>query len=113
MDTAAKNTFVSLGTILAAIGASMCCILPIAVALLGVGSAALGAKLEPYRPYFIVLTVGMLGFAFYQAYKPQECEPGDACAVPTNRRRNRILLWVVAIVALVLMAFPYYATYLV
>ena len=110
MDTAKKSALVGLGTVLTSLGASMCCILPVAVAFLGVGSAALGARLEPLRPYFLVLTIGFLGFAFYREYRPRkECAPGDLCAAPRNRRRQRILFWVMALVVLVLVTFPYYA----
>jgi len=100
------------GALLAAIGASLCCILPIAVALMGVGSAALGARLEPYRPWFAGLTIAFLGFAFYRAYRPERCGPGESCAPPSRRRRQRVLLWVVAVIALALIAFPYYAPWL-
>ena len=112
MEDTRKNLFLEAGAVLAAFGASLCCVLPVAVATLGVGSAALGAKLEPFRPWLAGLTVVFLGFAFYQAYKPVECEPGEACAVPASRRRHRIALWVVAIVAIALMAFPYYVSWL-
>jgi len=111
METLKREAALNAGTVLAALGASICCIVPVAVALLGVGSAALGAKLEPFRPYFLALTVLLLGFAFHQAYRPQKCEPGAACAVPTSRRRSRILLWVVTVVAALLLAFPYYAAW--
>ena len=107
-----KSTWLAVGSLAAALGASLCCILPVVVAVAGVGSAALGAKLEPFRPYFVVVTAGLLGFAFYRAYRPQECEPDQACAVPQNRRRQRILLWLVATMALVLMTFPYYAAWI-
>ena len=112
MEDAKKNAFLGAGAVLAAFAASLCCILPVAVAVLGVGSAALGAKLEPLRPWFAGLTVLLLGFAFYQAYRPVECAPGEVCAVPASRRRYRIALWVVAVLALALMAFPYYASWL-
>ena len=112
MEDAKKNLFLNTGAVLAAFGASLCCILPVGVAVLGVGSAALGARLEPFRPWLAGLTVIFLGFAFYQAYKPVECEPGETCAVPASRRRHRIALWIVAVVAVVLMAFPYYASWL-
>jgi mercuric ion transport protein len=112
MEETRKNLFLNTGTVLAAVGASLCCILPVAVAVLGVGSAALGAAHEPFRPYFAGFTVLLLGFAFYRAYKPVKCEPGEACAVPASRRRHRIVLWVVAAVAVALMAFPYYASWL-
>ncbi len=100
------------GALVAALGASLCCILPIGVALLGVGSAAAAARFEPYRPYFLAVTAALLGFAFYRAYRPVACVPGEACAEPSDRRRNRILLWVVALVAVGLLAFPYYAAWL-
>ena len=106
------NTLLSAGAVLAAFGASLCCILPVAVALLGVGSAALGARLEPWRPYFAGATVLLLGFAFYRAYQPPRCAAGETCAVPAGRRRNRVTLWLVAVVAFALMAFPYYAGWL-
>ena len=37
---------------------------------------------------------------------------GDCCAVPSARRRFRIVLWVVTAVALALVTFPYYASWL-
>jgi hypothetical protein len=33
-------------------------------------------------------------------------------AVPASRRRTRIVLWVVTVVAIALMAFPYYVSWL-
>jgi mercuric ion transport protein len=112
MEDTRKNAVLGTGAVLAALGASLCCILPVAVAVIGVGSAALAAKLEPFRPWLAGFTVLLLGFAFYQAYKPVDCEPGQTCAVSPSRRRNRIVLWIVAIVAIALMAFPYYASWL-
>lgn len=112
MQEGEKSAFLGVGAVFAAAGASLCCILPVAVAVLGVGSAALAAQLEPLRPWLSGLTVLLLGIAFYRSYRPVECAPGETCAVPANRRRNRILLWVVTVVAIALMAFPYYASWL-
>lgn len=112
MEDTRKTLFLNTGAVLAAVGASLCCILPVAVAVLGVGSAALGAALEPYRPYFAGLTLLLLGFAFYRAYRPVKCEPGETCAVPASLRRHRVVLWMVAVVAVALIAFPYYASWL-
>lgn len=111
MDTTTTGTsWLGLGAVAAAVGASLCCVLPVVVAFAGVGSAALGAMFEPYRPYMIAATVILLGLAFYRAYRPQttECAPGENCAVPENRRRQRVLLWIVAVVAMLLLTFPYY-----
>jgi mercuric ion transport protein len=97
------------GALVAAAGASVCCVVPVVVALAGVGSAALGALFEPYRPYLIAATVGLLGLAFYRAYRPRPdaCTPGDICAVPASGRRQRMLLWIVAAAAALLLTFPY------
>ena len=111
-DASRSRGWIAAGALVSALGASACCILPVAVALLGVGSAALAARLEPLRPYLLATTVLLLGFAVYRAYRPLECAPGEACAVPSARRRFRIVLWVVTAVALALVTFPYYASWL-
>jgi hypothetical protein len=99
-------------TILSAVAASLCCILPVAVAFLGVGSAALGAWMQPARPYLLGVTVLCLGLAFYQAYRPLKCAAGDGCAAPPSRRRQRVLLWIMAPIALAFLAFPHYVEWL-
>lgn len=111
MEEAKRNSLLNVSTMLAALGASVCCTLPIVVAVLGVGSAALGATLAPLAPWFAGLTVLLLGFAFYRAYRPIRCEPGETCAVPASRKRQRLILWIVAVVALLLVTFPYYAAF--
>lgn len=112
MEEAKKGSLIRVGAVIAAFGASLCCVLPVAVALLGVGSAALGAKLEPLRPYFLVLTTVLLGLAFWQAYRTRECEEGEACAVESRRHRYRVALWVVTLIVAALVTFPYYSSYL-
>ena len=42
-DASKSHGWIVAGAVLSALGASACCILPVAVALLGVGSAALAA----------------------------------------------------------------------
>jgi mercuric ion transport protein len=110
METIHKKVLLGVGTIVAAVGASLCCIVPVAVVLLGVGSAALGAQLEPIRPFFLGLTLLLVGTAFYQVYQPskEDCEPGQSCAVPKNQRRQRLIVWMATILAVVVAAFPYY-----
>lgn len=99
-------------TALSAVAASLCCILPLAAVFLGVGSAALGAWMVPARPYLLGLTAICLGLAFYQAYRPLDCEPEDRCVAPVSRRRQRMFLWIMAPLALGLMALPYYMQWL-
>ncbi|HEB85376.1 MAG TPA: mercury transporter MerT, partial [Bacteroidetes bacterium] len=101
-----------LGAVGAAVAASACCVLPLGLAVLGLGGAWAGSLsiLAPWRPLFIVVTAGLLAFGFYRVYRrrPEEaCEPGSACADPGTDRRNRIMLWAATLVAAVLLALPY------
>ncbi len=115
METINKKVLLGAGTVVAAVGASLCCIVPVTVVLLGVGSAALGAQLEPIRPFFLALTLFLVGIAFYQVYKPnkEDCEPGQSDAGPEGRRRQRIIVWVAAVLAAVVAAFPYYMGWII
>ncbi len=104
---------------MAAFLASLCCIGPLVFAALGVGIGGTGLLagtagflkgLLPYRPWFIGLTVLLLGVSFYLARrKPTSaCAPGSVCAPRETTRASRVLLWVVTAVALVLVLAPYW-----
>ncbi len=98
--------------VLAAIGASLCCVAPLVLVSLGLGGAWVGrlTALEPYRPVFIGITVGFLVLAFYKLYvAPRRCAPDEACAVPSTLRNQRIIFWVVTVLVAALLAFPWYA----
>lgn len=90
--------------------ASACCIGPVVLVLLGIGTLGASlASLEPYRPIFLGVTGVLLGFAFYAAYRPlSAC---DVCS-STARRRSQIAVWLSAIMVTMLAAFPYYVRFL-
>lgn len=96
----------------AAIGASACCAGPLLLVVLGVGGAW-GSRLvalEAYQPFFMAAAIGFFGYAFHRLYRePEACAPGEACAGSAVRRRQRVVFWIVALVAAALMAFPLYA----
>ena len=101
-----------LAGVAAAIGASACCAGPLLLVILGVGGAwgSRLAALEPLQPYFVAAALTVFGFAFYRLYRSQDaCTPNEACAVPTVRRRQRVIFWLVSAVAAALMSFPLYA----
>jgi mercuric ion transport protein len=101
-----------LGGAAAAIGASACCAGPLLLVVLGVGGAW-GSRLvalQVYQPYFIGAALVLFGYAFFKLYrKPEDCAPGEACAIPAVRRRQRVIFWLVALAAAALMSFPLYA----
>lgn len=101
----------SLGTALAAaIGASICCLGPLALLAVGVGGAWAGTLtvLEPLRPIFVTLALAALGYAFYRVYRPGAgCAADGTCTHPRRRRRQRAAVWLTAAVILALLASPY------
>jgi hypothetical protein len=107
-----RGSLFMVGSVLAAIGASLCCALPIVFALTGVSILGASAFFDSLRPYLLAVTFGLLGLAFYYAYRPERqnaCAPGSACAIPSTRRAARIALWLVAGVVIAFAAFPYYS----
>lgn len=104
------------GSAIAGLVASVCCIGPLVFVALGVGGAAAGLVefFTPLRPIFIGVALLFLGFAAYRLfYVPRVCAPGTACADPRTLRNQRFLFIGVVIVVAALIAFPWYANYLV
>ena len=102
------------GSVVGGVLASVCCIGPLVFALLGISGAAFAHRFEPFRPYFLVLTYGLLGAAFYLSYRPAkaECGPGGACEMPRASRGGKVVLWIAAVVVVLTTAFPLYSIYL-
>ena len=106
-----------IGAVVSAIAASVCCVGPLVLLALGVSGAWIGnlTALEPYRPIFMMVTLGFLGFAFYRVYwksKAESCLPGSSCANPRSDRINKAILWMITALILGLFAFPRVAPYL-
>lgn len=101
-----------IGGAVAAIAASLCCVGPLVLVMLGIGGAWVAnlAVLEPFRHYFLGAAIVALFFAWKKIYRaPAACTPGSLCAMPQTNRIYKVLFWaVVALVALALV-FPYLA----
>lgn len=97
------------GALGAGLLASVCCIGPLVLAGAGVGAVAAAQQLEPLRPLFVTLTFLFLGVGFYLAYRKPKNAPceGEVCERPAARW-GRPLLWLVTVLVLALVAFPYY-----
>jgi copper chaperone CopZ len=104
-----KTQLTAVGSVLAAIVASLCCIGPVVVALIGVGSIGAFAAFESLRPYLIGVTAVLLGFAFYLTYRKREvrCEDGT-CKMESAGKWNKLSVWVATVIAAVALAFPYF-----
>ena len=99
-----------------AIGASACCVLPLALVTIGVGGAWVAHLRELERFYYVFVAVALaaFGYAFYRLYlRPAtDCAPDSVCATPLTRRNQRIVFWVTLIAAKALVLSPFYAGYL-
>jgi len=98
-NTNRNALFTSIGSVIAGIVASLCCIGPLIFVIFGLSGAAFFAKLEQYRWIFGSIALGFLALGFFFAYRGrQECEPGTSCAVnPKRRRLSKIILWTATI----------------
>ena len=63
MQTDATRNASLTGAVLSAVAASACCIGPLAFAMLGLGGAGFLVAMEPYRPIFTTVTLGLLVLA--------------------------------------------------
>lgn len=59
--------------VLSALVASLCCVGPLVLILLGVGGASTALSIGYQKPYFFILGAIVLGAGFYRAYR-KSCE---------------------------------------
>src|SRR5205085_11637424 len=86
-----------LASVAGALGASLCCAVPLLLVSLGIGGSWLASltALEPYPPLFVVLTIGALASACWRPYGPgSPCEDGRICADSKILTLRRRLMWV-------------------
>ena len=100
-------------TIVASIGGSLCCITPIVAVLAGSSSmAASFAWIEPYRPYFIGITILVLLYAWWDKLKPAKNGIDCACEPDENGKvsffHTKAFLSLITVFATVMLTFPYW-----
>ncbi len=117
-DTAAFRTnkrgeksgrLLAAGGLLAALGASACCVLPFVLLTLGVGGAWMSniTWLAPYETLFIGAAVLFLALGFVRVYRqPKGCAEGSNCE-PRSNRPAKIGLWLASALVMAAVAFPY------
>ena len=98
----------------AAILASTCCLGPLVLVSVGISGAWIGnlTRLEPYRPFFVLIAFGALFLSWRSIYQPAPaCRPGEVCAMPETRRLYKVLFWASAFLTLLALVYPYFAKY--
>jgi mercuric ion transport protein len=102
-----KISFVLVAISSAIIG-SICCIGPIASALVGIGAGAFFAKFSTLRTPFMIIAIASIGFGFYRVYfRGREilCEDGK-CEVKTPTKFSKVSLWLATVIVIFLLIFP-------
>jgi mercuric ion transport protein len=99
------------GAVVSAFLASACCLGPLFFALVGLGGAGMFHSLSPYRPYFLLATLGLLGVGFYRTYRTPKDDCG--CEPKTRSPGRQFLLWVSGVVVLGFLLFPYFEPYFI
>ena len=114
-ETPPKDTsWLGIGAVLAAIGASVCCVGPLLLLSLGIGGAWMSTltSMESIRPFFLILSLFFIALGFRKLYLlPANCEAGKACAVSEIQNRQRMIFWIGSTLIMMLLAFPWYAPF--
>ncbi len=100
----------SIGTALgAAVAASACCTIPLALVSLGIGGAWIGSltALAPYRWIFVTLAVAALGYAGYNEWRVSR-RPDCDCETIFSSTTRRVLLGAGTLAVLALVVSPYF-----
>ncbi|MEX0747505.1 MAG: mercuric transporter MerT family protein [Rhodothermales bacterium] len=92
----------------AAVAASACCTIPLVLVAGGLSGAWIGTftALEPFRPFFIILALGFLGYAGFREYRSSQ-RPDCDCEVSMTDRLRRTLLVVGLLATVALIASPW------
>ena len=98
-------------SVVVAVLASFCCVLPIVFALTGITIMGASAAFAEWRPYLLTVAFGLLGLGFYFSYRPAKakCGPGGVCARPIPKHSGRLMLWLATGAVIIFAAFPYFS----
>ena len=99
---------------LAALLASACCVGPLLLVSIGLGGAWISnlRALEPFKPIFLAIALLAMIFAYRRIFRSAaDCRPGEICALPQTRLIYKVIFWLVSVLILAALAFPYFAHY--
>jgi mercuric ion transport protein len=101
-----KRKPVLIGSVLASLATSICCIGPLLAIVFGLGTFT-AARLEILRPYLLGLTALLIMAGFYLTYRKRDQVCAKGMCAPS--RRSKTLLWVIVAIVIAAAAFPYYS----
>lgn len=104
-----------LGAGLAAILASVCCLVPLLLVLAGISGAGIASltALDAWRPWFSGFALLCMVWAFWVLYGPAvRCRVDIGCVDFRQLRRRRRWFWFATMLVGLLLLFPYYIGWL-
>lgn len=111
MTRASLSRIPLLGAAIAAVAASVCCVVPLVLVLMGISGAWISTltALDAWRPWTAGATLVFVAWAFWTLYGPGAgCDAEGACASPAVLARRRRWFWAAVVVIAALLLFPYY-----
>ena len=100
-----KSGMVSLAS---AFVASLCCVLPLAVVLLGIGSGAFMMTTMKYSNIFIPIGVIGVGLGYFLYFRQKKKSAACGCPMPAGKLNLTILIFatIVVVLSVVFNVFP-------
>jgi len=100
--------------IITAISASLCCITPVLAIISGTtGVVSTFSWIEPYRPYFIFLTIAILSYAWFQNLKRKKAIECDCLNEKKSFLQSRTFLVFITLFSILSLTYPNYKNYFI
>jgi mercuric ion transport protein len=109
---AVRTRAAAVGSLLAALAASSCCLLPVVLFTLGAGGAWIGTlvRLAPFQPYFITAAIVCVGAGYWLTYRARvACADGATCRTPKADRLVRTMLGFATVLVVLAIGFNFVA----
>lgn len=104
----AQMQILAAASLVGAVLASSCCIVPLVLLTIGIGGAWISnlTALAPYQPLFLLVTLGFLGTGLWRVYRKPKivCEEGSYCASSISGRMVKAALWIAAVLVLAVLS---------
>ncbi len=97
-----------IGAVIAGGLASACCVGPLLVVMLGLGSASAFIAMTPYRPIFAVMTLALLAWAGWRYWQGRKMCMSNHCTP-----KKPVLMWVLGGLAVLLLISPSLLPYMI
>jgi mercuric ion transport protein len=96
---------------LASVLSVACCVGPLLLVSLGLGGAWASrlAALDPYRPWFVGLSLLFLGWGIWSVRQKRSRSCGGETVCRTPVKQTHRMVWWIVLLSLLVLAFPWYA----